>query len=234
MDGVIILLSLILVALIVLIFYITKMRKDISRYDAEKRSNNIERSVNNNESTSVSEFSGEGKCKSSDNSKKKKHSKRTVRTTDRMRWKNKMLDITMIPRSVELDKETLLPLPLRRQYGYGKRFNAFVTPSDRVYYHKSSCNKLKSKNKQAIHRYWAVSKLNPCPICNPQSRIDDWYFDFLSTNFQEFNSYTEFRAWARLPLQYIDGTKSYIGISGTNKQLSLFDDTPDVLIYNEE
>ena len=52
------------------------------------------------------------------------------RKTQKMKWRDKMLDISMIPKTVELDKETLLPVSIKREYGFGRRFNSFIIADD--------------------------------------------------------------------------------------------------------
>lgn len=98
-------------------------------------------------------------------------------------WNGKFLDTSMIPNKVELNKDTLLPQLVNRKYGYGKRFNSFLFIGDNTFYHKSNCPKSSGKHKKLIHRYIAFRNLKPCPDCNPKAYIDEWYIDFIRTNF---------------------------------------------------
>lgn len=155
--------------------------------------------------------------KSNTTSKKSTAKKRQVRKTKRMKWRNKMLDISMIPQTVELDKDTLLPQTLNRQYGYGKRFNVFITENC-SYYHKSKCAKIKGQKKQCIHRYIALYKIKPCSDCIPLNYIDEWYIEFLEKNFDKFTTYYEFQKWVELPnVKLPNDKRSYIDIEENNK-----------------
>jgi hypothetical protein len=89
-------------------------------------------------------------------------------------------DLSMIPSDISID-ENLLPYVINRQYGYGKRFNAFITPNSNCY-HLSRCSALKNKKKTVLHRYIAMNKYKPCSICTPKYLIEDWYIDFLKKN----------------------------------------------------
>ena len=62
------------------------------------------------------------------------------------------------------------------QDGYGKTFNAFVTPNGKCY-HKSKCPMIKGRQHKVIHIYNAImdENLQPCPVCNPRTYIDDWF-----------------------------------------------------------
>ena len=53
------------------------------------------------------------------------------------------LDKSMIPDGIDID-DNMLPYVINRKYGYGKRFNAFVTPNSR-YYHTSKCSYINSE-----------------------------------------------------------------------------------------
>ena len=132
------------------------------------------------------------------NSKSTKRQKNTYRKTQKMKWNDKMLDISMIPKTVELDHKTLLPQAINRQYGYGKRFNTFIV--DDKQYHRSTCPMLNGKKKQPVHRHAAICNLPPCPKCAPVSYIDDWYIEFIRKNFGKFTSYEDFKANLRLPI----------------------------------
>lgn len=132
------------------------------------------------------------------NKETKKTRKTNYRTTQKMKWRDKMLDISMIPKTVELERDTLLPRNINREYGYGRRFNAFVDENDLSLYHKSSCPRLKATKKTLVHRYLALCKITPCPQCEPISYIDEWYIDFLKTNFKKFTSYEDFQQWANI------------------------------------
>lgn len=153
--------------------------------------------------------------KSSANEKKKTDSAR--RTTKKMKWRDKMLDISMIPSTVELDRQTLLPKKINRKYGFGRQFNTFVVESDYTLYHRSTCTQIKNSKKKLVHRYIAVCKTTPCPHCNPLNFIDDWYMNFLNVNFKKFTSYADFQEWAQLPNVSLPNGNKYL-------QLSLDDD----------
>ena len=141
------------------------------------------------------------------------------RTTQKMKWRDKMLDISMIPKTVELDKTTLLPKQINRQYGYGRAFNAFVAVDDNASYHRSTCTAVKGIKKNLFHRYIAVTYMCPCADCTPISSIDSWYIDFLKTNFKKFTSYEDFQKSVGL---YPDGLPC-VRIVPSNEQLSLTD-----------
>lgn len=113
-----------------------------------------------------------------------------------------------LPSNIALNERNL-PYCTNKVYGYGKRFNAFVTHGGK-YYHRSNCNYLKNKKKTVIHRYDALKSYQPCKHCKPISYIDDWYIDFLKTNFP---------ASAEEYIQYSKTKKD----AEKNKQLS-FDD----------
>lgn len=121
------------------------------------------------------------------------------RKTQKMKWRDKMLDISMIPKTVELDKETLLPVSIKREYGFGRRFNSFIIADDNYHYHRSTCPNVKGKRKQLVHKYVAVCKGQSCNVCMPDSHIDDWYIQFLNTNFEKITTYEEFRNQMELP-----------------------------------
>ena len=53
------------------------------------------------------------------------------------------LDMSMIPDGIGID-DNMLPYVINRKYGYGKRFNAFVTPNSRCY-HTSKCSYINSE-----------------------------------------------------------------------------------------
>lgn len=87
-----------------------------------------------------------------------------------------------IPENILFDKNGL-PYKVDKKYrkGWGKQFNAFVTPHGE-YYHKSKCRCCKTHNYQCIHVYTALSKgYKPCKICKPKPAIDDWYIDYLKS-----------------------------------------------------
>lgn len=133
-----------------------------------------------------------------ENQKSKTTKNKKYRKTQKMKWRNKMLDISMIPKTVELDKDTLLPKSINRAYGYGKRFNSFVIQDERNLYHRSTCSYIKSSKKTLVHRYLASCKLLPCSNCTPNTIIDDWYIDFLKVNFEKFTTYEDFRSQLEL------------------------------------
>ena len=118
--------------------------------------------------------------------------KTATRKTSKMKWRNKMLDISMIPTSIELDRNTLLPQSIKREYGYGRRFNTFETSQNDFFYHRSTCKNIKGMKHNVIHRYIALQKELPCPNCQPNAQIDDWYMEFLRVNFGVDINYNEF------------------------------------------
>lgn len=86
---------------------------------------------------------------------------------------------TIIPPNDKIGiNEQGLPYIKDRVYkdGYGKTFNAFITPNGKCY-HKSKCSKIKGKQHKVIHIYNAImdENLHPCKDCNPRTYIDDWY-----------------------------------------------------------
>ncbi len=94
----------------------------------------------------------------------------------------KPIDKSMLPNGVDIDEKTLLPYKTNRVYGYGKEFNAFVTPNGK-YFHRSRCNYVKSHKKILMHRYEALKKnYLPCPYCKPVSKVNAWYDDFIKKN----------------------------------------------------
>ena len=106
----------------------------------------------------------------------------------------------MIPKSVELDRNTLLPQSIKRKYAYGRRFNAFVAYGDDFFYHRSTCSKIQSNQHQPVHRYIALQKMLPCPDCKPNDLIDEWYIEFLKVNFGVDINYNEFSSQLDLPM----------------------------------
>ncbi len=74
--------------------------------------------------------------------------------------------------------ESGLPYVKDRVYesGWGHRFNVFVTKSGKCY-HNRKCPTLNHKTVSAMHLYMAIcdDKLEPCPVCKPKTKIDDWY-----------------------------------------------------------
>lgn len=181
MKLIIILSAVIIILLVLLVFAIVKLNS----------TKKVEQSVE------IKTEIQSGHTKTS-NSKSTKRKKNTYRKTQKMKWNDKMLDISMIPKTVELDHKTLLPQAINRQYGYGRRFNTFIVDDNQ--YHRSTCNTLKGKKKQLVHRYAAICNLPPCPDCAPVSYIDDWYIEFIQKNFGKFTSYEDFNANLRLPI----------------------------------
>lgn len=154
-------------------------------------------------------------------SKRKKH---IYRKTQKMRWRDKMLDISMIPKTVELDRETLLPQSLTKEYGYGRRFNTFVLEEDKSRFHRSTCGSIKRKKKKLVHRYAAICNAVPCDECTPVDSIDDWYVEFMQKNFGKFTSYEDFKANIGLPDLKLPKYKK-VAIGGNKvEQLSMFDE----------
>lgn len=184
--------ALLAVIILILLYIIFLLNKNKVKDKSKSKINETEPLPNPQQNTSNE--------KTSDTSHKRASSqkKTTTRKTSKMKWRNKMLDISMIPKTVELDKDTLLPQSLKREYGYGRRFNAFIT-DDCSYYHRSKCAKIKGQKKQCIHRYLALHKINSCPDCTPNNYIDEWYIEFLEKNFNKFTTYYDFQKWAELP-----------------------------------
>lgn len=118
------------------------------------------------------------------------------------------LDISMIPKKVSLDND-MLPYIKNKKYAWGKRFNAFIT-SDDIYYHKSTCTNLSGKKKEVIHRYLAIQKYTPCPMCNPNNTIDSWYIEFLKKNYgvDMSDTYTTDNPVNQLPVIALDSVNS--------------------------
>jgi hypothetical protein len=79
-------------------------------------------------------------------------------------------------RGVGID-EHCFPYVIDRKNGYGRRFNAYITPNGNCY-HRSRCKKLHDK-KAVIHIYGAIAdtRLKPCKLCNPRTTIDEWYLE---------------------------------------------------------
>lgn len=183
MDITAVLLVIIIVILLYMLFCV-KMNKRVQK--AENISQQIEKSVE--ETTNIEE-----KCTKNTSKTNSSH----IRKTSKMKWHNRMLDISMIPKTVELDRTTLLPKSIKRQYEYGRRFNAFVSRDEDFYYHRSTCHNIKTKPHDVIHRYIALQEKFPCPECTPNALIDDWYIEFLKVNFDvdissDDNSYKNF------------------------------------------
>lgn len=88
-----------------------------------------------------------------------------------------------IPDSVAIDKNGL-PYVKMREYGYGKRFNAFITKHSDCY-HRSKCPSIRFHKKTVIHRYDAMKKYKPCSHCNPINYIDGWYKLYLDSKKDE-------------------------------------------------
>lgn len=86
---------------------------------------------------------------------------------------------TLIPNGYALDANGL-PYKTNCVYGWGREFNAFVTPAG-SHYHRSSCRRIKGKHKKLIHRYEAMKKYSPCTQCKPKNYIDDWFKALLSS-----------------------------------------------------
>lgn len=84
----------------------------------------------------------------------------------------------VLPSGYSLDDDKL-PYRSNRIYGWGKEFNAFITPVGDCY-HKSKCPMIKGKNKTLLHRYTAMKHYKPCAYCNPKNYIDDWYLKLSS------------------------------------------------------
>ena len=82
------------------------------------------------------------------------------------------LDMSMIPDGISID-DNMLPYVINREYGYGKRFNAFI-PTNGHYYHTGKCPCLRGRSKTVIHRYRAMTKYDPCSHCKPKCFVDDW------------------------------------------------------------
>ena len=182
MKIIVILLTLIVLFLLYIICFITINKKETSKNTEQKEPQNHKNiSKNNIEKNSTA---------STRSSKSTKNT--STRNTSRMKWRNKMLNISMIPKTVELDKNTLLPQSIKREYGYGRRFNTFVVADGDFFYHRSTCSKTKGKQKQLVHRYIALQKELPCPECNPNAQIDEWYMEFLKVNFGIDMNYNEF------------------------------------------
>ena len=154
------------------------------------------------------------KTASSSNSRKKS----TERKTLKMKWRNRMLDISMIPKSVELDRNTLLPQSIKRKYAYGRRFNAFVAYGDDFFYHRSTCSKIQSNRHQPVHRYVALQKMLPCPDCKPNDLIDEWYIEFLKVNFGVDINYNEFSSQLDLPMTSLPEHEKLKIIDGNHSQ----------------
>lgn len=186
-------------------------------------STNKAKNISNDDIPDIATESVEATAKEAPNTSKKNINKKpnnhgnkkktAYRKTQKMRWRDKMLDISMIPKTVELDRDTLLPKSINREYGYGRRFNSFVDTADYSQYHRSTCTKLKSSNKQLVHKYIAICKASPCPDCTPNGDIDDWYIDFLNKNFKKFTSYADFQEWAKLPNVSLPETERYEQLS---------------------
>lgn len=108
---------------------------------------------------------------------------KAVQFTYTEREKHKIsLDLSMIPENIIIDESTFLPHTKNRKYGYGKKFNAFVSEQGTAY-HRSQCRFIKGRNKKLVHRYIAVQKYTPCQFCTPNHYIDKWYIEFLKANF---------------------------------------------------
>lgn len=184
MEVILVLLIIIVLTLFYIVFLINKNKNSNKTEDAACNSATQQTSESVSNSTSK---------KSSSPPQIKHHRKKTSsRKTSKMKWHNKMLDISMIPKNVELDKDTLLPQAIKREYGYGRRFNAFVTYENDFFYHRSTCPNIKNCRHRTIHRYVALQRNLPCPICTPVSIIDEWYFEFLKINFGATTSDSEF------------------------------------------
>lgn len=115
----------------------------------------------------------------------------TNRPKYKMKWKGRMLNISMIPLSIELNKDTLLPQTINRKYGFGKRFNTFVVTDNQNFYHRGNCLLVRGKKKCLLHRYIAIQNTSPCPYCRPNNKIDEWYLGFVKTNFGTDINYNE-------------------------------------------
>lgn len=90
------------------------------------------------------------------------------------------LDMSSVPNEYGID-ESLLPYKKNRKYGWGRKFNVFVTPGGN-HYHRSRCSCLKGSSKKLMHVYKAMEKYTPCAHCHPQSFVDTWYNYFLKDN----------------------------------------------------
>ena len=184
MDLTPILLAVIIFILLYIVFSINHSEK--------KADNNSDMADVNLEQITAAE-NNTGKKTSDTSPKTNSSSKKTsTRKTSKMKWRNKMLDISMIPKGIELDRNTLLPQSIKREYGYGRRFNTFEVSQDVFFYHRSTCRDIKGIKHQVIHRYIALQRKLPCPECTPNAQIDDWYMEFLRVNFGADANYNEF------------------------------------------
>lgn len=92
---------------------------------------------------------------------------------------------SIIPAGVAIGKDGL-PYVKMREYGYGKRFNAFVTKYSDCY-HRSKCSTIRFHKKILMHRYEALKLYRPCTICKPVDHIERWYKQYLENNNQQKN-----------------------------------------------
>lgn len=103
---------------------------------------------------------------------------------------NEYVTPSVIPASIALDSNDLPYIKLR-EYGYGKKFNAFVTERSDCY-HRSKCSAIRFHKKKVIHRYEALKKYRPCTICKPIDYVDDWYKTYMSEKSNQKPENTEF------------------------------------------
>lgn len=89
---------------------------------------------------------------------------------------NPSRDVT-IPDNVSIGKDGL-PYIKTREFGYGKRFNAFITKNSDCY-HRSKCPTIRFRKKTVMHRYTAMKIYKPCARCKPIDYIDNWYQVYL-------------------------------------------------------
>lgn len=137
---------------------------------------------------------------------------RKTRTSKTKEYNGIVLDISMIPSSVDLD-ENLLPYAVNREgNGYGRRFNAFIFDGDLTHYHKSKCTIIKGNKKTLLHRYVAIQNYKSCEKCSPKDNIDDWYIKFLEKNFVTDNEINKIKSQFALETAKLSGTQ--LNISG--------------------
>ncbi|MBE7049337.1 MAG: hypothetical protein E7394_01020 [Ruminococcaceae bacterium] len=82
-----------------------------------------------------------------------------------------------IPDNVSIGMDGL-PYIKTREYGYGKRFNAFITKNSDCY-HRSKCSTIRFRKKTVMHRYTAMKIYKPCARCKPIDYVDNWYKIYL-------------------------------------------------------
>lgn len=111
-----------------------------------------------------------------------------------------------LPYGVAIDEKGL-PYKTDRVYmaGWGKQFNAFITPEG-VCYHKRKCQCCYRHDYKCIHVYTAIKEgYRACEVCKPKGKIDDWYIDLVKKQ----NSKKQYQSDERqvyLPIQTVPPT----------------------------